>query len=363
MRLLAIDIGGSTQDILIFDSSKALENCVKMVMPSPTTIVAKKIRAATRAKRAIFFTGVNMGGGPSRKALTDHLQAGIAAYATAEAAATFNDNIDEVARLGVTIVPKGEMPSTENIVIIETKDLDLVNIEKALAAFDVESDFDGIAVAVFDHGAAPPGFSDRIFRFQHLHRVISSRKELNAFAYLADEIPPCLTRMKAVAKNAPKNIPFLIMDTPVAAAIGSLEDREVALQVHKVVMNVGNFHTLAFHLLDNSIIGFFEHHTHPLTRNKTEKLIIKLVRGELTNEEVFNDGGHGCLILGSTKEIPFISVTGPQRALMSGSKLKPYFATPYGDMMLTGCFGLVRVFAHRVEEWREDIERALDKSR
>lgn len=359
MRLLAIDIGGFTQDILLFDSSQTIENCFKMVLPSPTTILAKKIKAATKAKRAILFTGVNMGGGPSKKALADHLQAGIAAYATVGAAATFDDNIDEVARSGVTIIREGEKPPTQNVEIIETKDLDLAKIEKTLTAFDVEPDFDGIAVAVFDHGAAPPGVSDRIFRFQHLHKVISSRKELNAFAYLAMEIPPRLTRMKAVAMSAPKNIPLLIMDTPVAAAIGSLEDKEVAKHAHKVVMNVGNFHTLAFHLQGSNILGFFEHHTHPLTRGKAEKLITRLVKGELTNEEVYNDGGHGCLVLESRKEIPFISITGPQRALMSGSKLKPYFATPHGDMMLTGCFGLVRTFAERVETWRKEIERAL----
>lgn len=38
MRILALDIGTSAQDILLFDSSQNLENCVKMVMPSPTVL-------------------------------------------------------------------------------------------------------------------------------------------------------------------------------------------------------------------------------------------------------------------------------------------------------------------------------------
>jgi len=33
MRILAVDIGTGTQDILLFDSSKRVENCVKMIMP------------------------------------------------------------------------------------------------------------------------------------------------------------------------------------------------------------------------------------------------------------------------------------------------------------------------------------------
>ena len=361
MRLLALDIGGLTQDILLFDTSQTIENCIKMVMPSPTITLANRIIAATGARQNLLFTGVNMGGGPSKKALANHLKAGLKVYATADAATTFDDDLDEVARWGVKIIREGEMAQNENIERIETRDLDLSAIEKALVAFDVDPHFDGVAVAVLDHGAAPSGVSDRLFRFQHLHRVIQTRRELIAFAYLDNEIPSYLTRMKAVVKSAGKHISVLVMDTPIAAGLGSLEDKEVGCRAHKVVVNVGNFHTLAFHLHHDSILGLFEHHTRLLTRNRVEDLIVKLVKGKLTNEEVYNDGGHGCLILESRKDVPFISVTGPQRALMSGSNLNPYFASPYGDMMLTGCFGLVRAFAHRVETWRGEMLRALDE--
>jgi hypothetical protein len=40
-------------------------------------------------------------------------------------------------------------------------------------------------------------------------------------------------------------------------------------------------------------------------------------------------------------------VTGPRRALLAGSSLPLQFAAPHGDMMLTGCFGLLRAFADR----------------
>ncbi len=359
MRLLAIDIGGLTQDILLFDTFRTIENCIKMVMPSPSAILAQKIAAATKAKRPLLLTGVNMGGIPAIGALMNHLKAGLKVYATPQAAVTFNDDLQKVVKWGVTIIPEKEMPPDEKIVRIETRDFDLPRIEKALKAFNVDPDFDGIAVAVLDHGAAPSEVSDRLFRFQHLRQVTSKRRELTAFAYLADEVPPYLTRMKAVAQSIKRDIPFLIMDTPVAAVLGSLEDKEVARHSRKVVVNVGNFHTLAFHLENGSILGFFEHHTGLLSRSKIDRLITRLVTGKLTNEEVYDDGGHGCLILESRKRVPFISVTGPRRALMSGSKFSPYFAAPYGDMMLTGCFGLVRAFAARVTKWRKEMEKAL----
>lgn len=362
MRLLALDIGGLTQDILLFDTSRAVENCVKMVMPSPTAILADKIMAATKTNRNILLTGVNMGGGPSKRMLMNHIKSGLSAYATAEAAATFDDDIDKVREWGVRIIEEGEMSQDEDLQRIETRDVDLSAIEKALLAFDVDPHLDGIAAAVLDHGAAPTGVSDRLFRFQHLHRVMKLRRELITSAYLADEIPSYLTRMKALAESLEKPIPLLVMDTPIAAVLGSLEDKEVRSRPYRVIINVGNFHTLAFHLEHDSVLGFWEHHTNRLTRDKVENLVFRLVRGELSHEDVYNDGGHGCLILEGREDVPFVSVTGPQRALMSGSNLGPHFAAPHGDMMLTGCFGLVRAFALRVETWSKEMQAALNKS-
>ena len=43
MRILAVDIGTGTQDILLFDSDREVENCLKMVMPSPTTLLADAV--------------------------------------------------------------------------------------------------------------------------------------------------------------------------------------------------------------------------------------------------------------------------------------------------------------------------------
>ena len=86
MRILAVDVGTGTQDILLFDSSGPIENCAKMVVPSPTAIAAGRIRAATQAGRAVVLTGGNAGGGPCHWALNDHIAAGYPAYATPSAA-------------------------------------------------------------------------------------------------------------------------------------------------------------------------------------------------------------------------------------------------------------------------------------
>jgi hypothetical protein len=57
--------------------------------------------------------------------------------------------------------------------------------------------------------------------------------------------------------------------------------------------------------------------------------------------------------------LDFLSITGPRRNFLRGSALRPYPATPGGDMMLAGSFGLVRACAGLIPDWAEAIDRAL----
>ena len=50
MKILAVDIGTGTQDILLYDSDKEIENCLKLVMPSATMQVARLVKQATRGR-------------------------------------------------------------------------------------------------------------------------------------------------------------------------------------------------------------------------------------------------------------------------------------------------------------------------
>src|SRR3990172_8190754 len=109
MRILSVDVGTGTQDILLFDSTQPVENAPQMAMPSPTQIAAGPIRRATTAGRAVALTGVIAGGGPCAWALEDHLRGGLAAYATPQAAATLDDDLDAVRALGVTLVSEDEL--------------------------------------------------------------------------------------------------------------------------------------------------------------------------------------------------------------------------------------------------------------
>lgn len=363
MRILAVDVGTGTQDILLFDTSRLVENCVKMVMPSPTALVARRIAKATSEGRVVALAGSVMGGGPNKRALVRHLEKGLEAYATEDAALTFHDDLDVVRQMGVTLVSPDALPDGPDVEVIELRDVDINATKRALEALGVDSYFDAVAIAVLDHGLAPRGVSNRAFRFELLQQLLSRGNALDAFVFLAEELPEVFTRMMAVVDSAGMDEPLLVADTGVAAALGALRDDSASRQDDLVVLNLGNSHTIAFHLHGGSIEGFFEHHTNRLSAQRIDVLVSDLVSGELTNARVFEEGGHGAVVVRGHRCNPAVVCVGPRWDVMRGSVLGPYRAIPFGDTMLAGCYGLVAAWGLRREEWREEIEAALSQGR
>lgn len=378
IRILTVDVGTGTQDILLFESGKTIENCFKMVMPSPTVIVAERIHRATARGQAILLTGVTMGGGPSHWAARDHALAGYPVAVTPEAGRTFDDDLTQVERMGFELIDEDEAArrkSDKRWLHIELQDFDAQAIITALRAFDVSPTVDALAIAAFDHGAAPPGYSDRRFRFDFLERTVRRQPVPSAFAYTAPDTPADLTRLRSIARSSARYLrdsgsradaPLLLMDTGSAAVLGTLEDPLVKAQPESILCNIGNFHTLAFHLVDGKITGLFEHHTGEIDRPHLEQMLLKLADGTLTNAEVYDTSGHGALILENSTAgnnngvaFPFLAVTGPRREMLRGSSLHPYEATPHGDMMLAGCFGLLRAFAEHYPRMANAISPSL----
>ncbi len=366
MLILAVDVGTGTQDILLFDSQRDVENCLKMVMPSPTLRLADAVRRATRRGDGVLLTGVLMGGGPCAWAVEDHLRAGYPVYVTPSAARTFNDDLDAVAEMGITLVGEDEAGALNgDVVRLRMADFDYQAIAQAFACFDVDldRDLDGLAIGVFDHGDAPPGVSDRLFRFEYLAERIRAENRLSAFAFLAQDVPSIMTRMQAVVASVPRDdIPLLMMDTAPAAVLGALQDSAVGERRPLIVTNVGNFHCLAFRLGEGGIEGVFEHHTGEISVEQLETFLDQLAEGSLTHAQIFDSNGHGAILFQGgaiPPDLRYVAVTGPRRRLLWHSRHCPYFATPFGDMMLAGCYGLVRAYGDVLPEAQEVIDRAL----
>jgi uncharacterized protein (DUF1786 family) len=345
MRILCADIGTGTQDIFLYDSRVDIENGFKLVVPSPTMMVHRRLKGLTRSGEDVLLSGLTMGGGPSQWAVEGHIKAGNRVFATPDAARSFNDDLAVIHEMGIIVVGEEEAQALpDSVARLALRDFDFPAIAAAFSKFGVLlDDLTAVAVAVFDHGNAPPDYSDRQFRFDYIAERIKTNSQLSTFAFKGEDIPPIMTRMQAVADSAQDiDAPLVVMDTAPAAVLGATIDSRVRERV--LIANIGNFHTLAFRLGSGNIEGVFEHHTGMLDQAKLERLIRALAEGTLSHEEVFADHGHGAQIndaepLAIVQDGFGVVVTGPRRAMMQGSGLQPYFATPFGDMMGKGGSG------------------------
>ncbi|MGQ0602034.1 MAG: DUF1786 family protein, partial [Anaerolineales bacterium] len=338
------------------------------VMPSPTMMVHRRLKSASERREPVLLTGYLMGGGPSQWAARDHVRAGGVLYATPSAARTFNDDLDYVQReMGVRLVSDDEARALNgNVVRLELKDFDYPLLARAFAEFGYELKINALAIAVFDHGDSPPGYSDRQFRFDYLDALVKKANRLSAFAHRAEAVPASMTRLRAVVDSARAqavDVPLLVIDTAPAAVLGATLDPHVSAFIAKggLVANIGNFHCLAFRLSERGIGGIFEHHTGEVTRAKLDGFLTALADSTLRHKDVFDDMGHGALVYDPQPlAVPYrLAVTGPRRSLMHGSIHHPYFAVPYGDMMLAGCFGMLAAMVDVYPEFAEPIRRSL----
>ncbi len=334
--IMALEVGGGTQDLFIWEPGQAVENAVKMVLPAPTQILARRIKRLTAAGCPIFLHGRVMGGGALTTAVRRHLARGLPVYATSQAALTLSDRLEQVKDWGVALTetPPGEATA------ITLGDVDLEGLRELLAAFEVPFPRH-FAVAVQDHGFAPQE-SNRRFRFRFWEDFLGRGGTLRDLAFRRP--PDFFTRMLSVAETLPG---VLLMDTCAAGVRGALLDPQARqhLESGLLVVNLGNAHTFAALVREERLWGSYEHHTGLLDQGKLFDHLTRFQAGALSNDEVFADQGHGCAYApGYPPGAPFAFtvITGPRRRLAQG--WPGVFAVPLGDMMLTGCFGLVAAF-------------------
>lgn len=328
--VLLLDIGRGTQDILLYSPDQPIENSVKLVLPSPNVITGMAIEKAAEKGLPVHLEGPVMGGGKNTQAIKQWLPKGLKLSATPTAALTIRDNLEYVQGLGVNIT---DTPP-EDAVIIHTGDYMKAELQETFSRFGIAYP-NHLAVAVQDHGYSPD-MSNRKFRFLHLKETLE-RGNWNLNSLIRDPPDASMTRMQAIRDTEPH---AFVMDTGAAAILGALEDPVIreAQDRGVTIVNAGNGHTLAVTIEGDEICGVFEHHSRVLINNGTcKQYLTKLQNGSLTNEEVFEDHGHGAAVNRACSP-ELIAVTGPNRREILPDA---YQASPYGDMMLTGCFGLL----------------------
>jgi uncharacterized protein (DUF1786 family) len=349
MKILAIDIGAGTRDILLFDARKQLENCIKMVLPSPSPLLAARVDALDDAGEDLFVDGHTVGGGSFSRAIKRHLASGNRVYMTAATAYTMRNNLEDVAGLGVEI--REDPPPGFSGAVLHADELDLAPIVDLLGS--VGEDLDGlaaVAVAVQDHGSYRTGESNRKTRLAHMRRRLEKNADPLALSYLADEVPAAFPRMVSAAGRLREQLPrtpALIMDTAPAAVSGCLADPKVTARAggNLLVINAGNGHTLACILGGGKVVALLEHHTKRLEPVPFASYLESFCRGEARDDDEYMASGHGLFYISDPpgmEALDMIAITGPNRELLAGSGLDFYYPSPGGDMMMTGPMGLVK---------------------
>lgn len=356
MKILAMDIGAGTQDILLYDDGKRLENCVKLVLPSPGPLLAARVDAVNEAGDDLFATGHTVGGGSFSRAVKRHLAAGRRVYMDAGAAYTVRNNLDDVRELGIEIVdapPPDFRGST-----LHTDEVDLSILADLLGRIGESlGEVEGAAVAVQDHGAYRSGESNRKTRLSRMRRRLRENPDPRGLSYLAREVPADLPRQASAARRLAEQLPrrdILVMDTAPAAVAGCLADRRVAAASggNLLLINAGNGHTLAYLLSESRVTAVFEHHTRRLEPTAFASYLEDFCAGRARDDDEYMASGHGLFYLEEPPGlagIDLIGLTGPNRELLEGTGLPIYYPSPGGDMMMTGPVGLVSSLLYRLE--------------
>ncbi|MDI6874377.1 MAG: DUF1786 family protein [Actinomycetota bacterium] len=351
MRILALDIGVGTRDVLLYDSGRTLENCTRMVLPSPTRLLAYRVEEATYSGRDLFITGHTVGGGPFSRSVKRVLAAGRKVYMTPAAALSIRNNLEDVASLGIEIV--NSPPPGFSGITVTADELDLQALANFLARSGEDmSRLDGVAVAVQDHGTYASGESNRKTRLRYMRERLEADPRPTALAMLSGEVSDAFPRLASAARRAGEQFPscrILVMDTAPAAVAGCLADPLVASRApgNILLVNAGNGHTLACILSEGCVVGLLEHHTHRLDPGAFADYLRLFCDGGARDEDPFMAEGHGLFYLEEApgwRNLDLIAVTGPNRGLLKEAGLDGYFPAPGGDMMMTGPLGLVRAF-------------------
>src|SRR4030065_1923997 len=306
MKILAIDIGAGTQDILLFDSQKKIENCISLVLPTPSKFFAEKLKTI---EGHVFIHGDTTGGVSLGRAILHLLQKGYRVVMEESAAYSIRNDLDEVKSMGIEV---GKKPEIDHFQELEVREVDLLLFEEFLSNFGEDLKVDVIAIAVQDHGVSPKGVSDRAFRFENMERMLRRDNRPETFHFLENSIPDYYLRMRSAVAAVKKtsSVPVLLMDTCFSAILGCLDE----VIGPSLIVNVGNGHTIAALLLERKIEGLYEHHTHELTSKKLESDLRLLARGELSGKKVFEENGTGAFTLKPHPGEVSVIVTGTNRA-------------------------------------------------
>lgn len=373
-KILAIDIGMGTSDVLLYDSKKKIENCIKFVVPTPLRRYLKLLKSVEfDRRRKIFICGETIGGGPLAHMLSTLIEEKKAeVFITPKAAYTIKNDPDEVRGLGYNIIgettfdvfeknPEKNFFIDNESVYMRFTEFETPFLKSFFANSAEDADrFDGICVCAQDHGLCKKEVSDRLHRFSEFRKILARANPPSPYLFCnrAGEVPDTFLRLNALETAARRGFPAaktIVMDSSPAALLGCFAFADEHFDLFKerleqpyLMVNMGNNHAIFVISENERILAFYEHHSWVYDEDpaKLESHIRRFCDGELPSDEVFADEGNGAEYFDPPgfKNIKNIIVTGPNRNIFARTGLAVRYSAVGGDMMMSGPIGMVRAF-------------------
>jgi uncharacterized protein (DUF1786 family) len=347
-RVLTVDIGAGTMDVLYYDTKSGVH--YKTVVKSPVACIAER---AANIEGKLLIVGSEMGGGAVSRVLKERA-AKTEVVMSASAAATVHHSLDRVRSFGIKVVEDQvaeKMRQSNEYVTLMSCDLEIERLKQIVAGFDVPFFFDIMGVCAQDHGVAPDGVSHLDYRHNNFKAILDKNPFPHALLYKDDEVPENMNRLRSISGSA-MMLPadeIYVMDSGMAAILGACMDPRVKGKRNVLVMDIATSHTIGAALQDGELDGFFEYHTSDITLERLETLLRELADGKLEHKQILSEGGHGAYTRKAFgfENADIIVATGPKRKLLEKSRLSIIPGAPLGDNMMTGTSGLLEAIRRR----------------
>ena len=341
-KFLMLDIGAGTMDVLYYDEESGLH--YKAVAKSPVLYLAEKAQCL---QGDLLITGCEMGGGPISKVLKQRAKEAEVVMSIS-ASATIHHNVEKVRSWGIRVVEDkkaDELCKAKEYNHLTVGDLEMERLKNIVMGFGVPFAFDVVGICAQDHGVAPADVSHLDYRHNTFKASLDEKPFPHALIYATDSVPITFNRLRSIAKNA-RVLPadeIYVMDSGMAAILGASLDVLARSKERVLVLDVATSHTLGAALEEDEICGFFEYHTHGITLERLETLLVDLANGQLEHKQILKEGGHGAYMRNAFgfQNVEVIVATGPKRSLVENSRLPIILGAPFGDNMMTGTVGLL----------------------
>jgi uncharacterized protein (DUF1786 family) len=347
-RVLTVDVGAGTMDVLYFDIRSGEH--FKAVVKSPVASLAQEVE---RASGGLLILGNEMGGGAVSRAVKERARE-TDVVMSLSASPTIHHDLDRVRSAGIRVVEDESaeaMAREGKYSVVEFGDLPVDRLREIVNGFDVPFAFDAVGVCAQDHGVPSEGGSQLDHRHHHFRRILDGTPSPDALLHRAAEVPPDMTRLRSITRSA-ESLPsdeVYVMDSGMAAILGASMDPRVRQRRNALVLDIATSHTVGAAVQGEEIAGFFEYHTRDITLERLETLLVDLANGDLSHARVLSEGGHGAYARRSFgfENAEIILATGPKRGLIGPSRLEIELGAPLGDNMMTGTVGVLEAVRRR----------------